>query len=159
MKILCLVPSITETLIECAANVVGRTRFCIHPAAKIKRIPAVSGTKDIRWDKVKALSPELVIFDREENTLEMAQTCPYPSLALHITSVNNVGEELLKLAAEIDNDRLKDIAQRWKIIAHKPAKRFKHVKCIPATISLLPNSSLQAIKYIDYMIWKTPGWQ
>ena len=73
MRVVSLVPSLTETLLECGVEVVGRTRFCIHPADKVADIPAVGGTKEVNWQRCLALEPDLVVMDKEENTLEMAQ--------------------------------------------------------------------------------------
>jgi ABC-type Fe3+-hydroxamate transport system substrate-binding protein len=167
MKILCLVPSITETLIECKVDVVGRTRFCIHPAAQVEQIPAVAGTKDINWLKIEKIQPDLVIFDKEENTLEMANSCPYPYIALHILSVDNVGEELQKLANKLDNKALNEVANRWQQVSRLPAKQTPSAQAIttaiPAVInpvglntSASPSAISSKIKHIDYMIWKNP---
>ncbi|MCW8946529.1 MAG: helical backbone metal receptor, partial [Sedimenticola sp.] len=52
MRVVSLIPSITETLIECSVNLVGRSRFCIHPEPKIQTIPAVAGTKQADWEKM-----------------------------------------------------------------------------------------------------------
>ena len=49
MRVVSLVPSWTETLIEAGVDVVGRTRFCLHPRDRVKSIPAVGGTKDADW--------------------------------------------------------------------------------------------------------------
>ncbi len=158
LRIISLVPSITETLIECDVNVVGRTRFCIHPVTKINKIPSVAGTKDINWKKIKALKPDLVILDKEENTLEMAESCPYPYIALHITGVNNISLELLKLAERIESQNLKLIAKRWEKITEKPNKILSENSVIPAIISELENQSInwKTVKHINYMIWKDP---
>jgi iron complex transport system substrate-binding protein len=160
MKVLCLVPSITETLIACHVNLVGRTRFCIHPAEKVKQIAAVAGTKDINWQKIEQLQPDLVIFDKEENTLEMANACPYPYIALHILSVDNVGPELKRLAEKLDNVALAQVATRWQQVSHLPAKKWSPTEVIPAVISTLKAQSQQSepvnINKIDYMIWKNP---
>ena len=164
MKVLCLVPSITETLVACQVNVVGRTRFCIHPAQKVEQIAAVAGTKDINWQKIEKLQPDIVIFDKEENTLAMAESCPYPYIALHILGVDNVGQELLKLAEKLDNTALTQVAKRWQNVASLPAKTHHSiddfVSTIPAVISKLAGQSqfikTSSIKQIDYMIWKNP---
>jgi len=46
-RIVSLVPSITELLfdLELADQVVGRTSFCVHPADKVKAVPAVGTAK------------------------------------------------------------------------------------------------------------------
>ena len=65
MRVICLVPSLTETLIECGVNVVGRTRFCIHPKDRVEQIAKVGGTKGVNWERCAQLEPDLVVFDRE----------------------------------------------------------------------------------------------
>jgi ABC-type Fe3+-hydroxamate transport system substrate-binding protein len=69
-RIVCLVPSITELLCELglASQLVGRTGFCIHPAATVAAIPKVGGTKDVNIDKIRQLQPTHVIVNIDENT-------------------------------------------------------------------------------------------
>lgn len=68
-RIVSLVPSITELLCDLglAGELVGRTRFCIHPRALVGTIPMVGGTKDVDIDRVRALAPTHVIVNVEEN--------------------------------------------------------------------------------------------
>lgn len=68
-RIISLVPSQTEllTYLGLAANVVGRTRFCIHPAETVEQIQIVGGTKKFRFDIIDALAPDLIIGNKEEN--------------------------------------------------------------------------------------------
>jgi iron complex transport system substrate-binding protein len=68
-RIVSLVPSHTETLhdLGLADRVVGRTRFCIHPSPWVDAIPAVGGTKDAKLERILALSPDLVVADKDEN--------------------------------------------------------------------------------------------
>lgn len=70
-RIVSLVPSITETLIDLGLreHLVGRTGFCIHPRAVMRDIPKVGGTKDVRLDAVRALRPTHVIVNIDENEL------------------------------------------------------------------------------------------
>jgi ABC-type Fe3+-hydroxamate transport system substrate-binding protein len=71
-RIISLVPSITETLFHLGLGdrVVGRTKFCIHPDQEIKDVPKIGGTKKVNIDKVKALQPDLIIANKEENVKE-----------------------------------------------------------------------------------------
>ena len=62
-----MVPSWTETLISCGVEVVGRTRYCIHPTPVVKDIAVVGGTKNIDWKKVREIDADLLILDQEEN--------------------------------------------------------------------------------------------
>jgi len=74
-RIVSLVPSITELLfaLGLGEQVVGRTRFCIHPRPAIEAVPKVGGTKDVRLDKVRALAPTHCIVNIDENRREDAE--------------------------------------------------------------------------------------
>lgn len=69
-RIISLVPSQTELLSSLGLDeeVVGITRFCVHPPTwrSAKRI--VGGTKLIREDRIRELRPDLVFANLEENT-------------------------------------------------------------------------------------------
>ncbi|MEP1033712.1 helical backbone metal receptor [Ekhidna sp.] len=69
-RIVSLVPSQTEFLIDIDAPVVGRTKFCIHPKGKVSKIPIVGGTKNFRFDEIRSLNPDLIIGNKEENYQE-----------------------------------------------------------------------------------------
>lgn len=68
-RIVSLVPSITELVCELdlADRLVGRTGFCIHPRATVRRIPKLGGTKDIDIERLRALAPTHVIVNIDEN--------------------------------------------------------------------------------------------
>lgn len=72
-RIISLCPSITETLIHFGLEneLVGRTRFCIHPAEKLKNVERVGGTKEVHFERITDLQPDLIICEKEENTPEM----------------------------------------------------------------------------------------
>ena len=76
MRIVSLVPSVTETLIDfgLATNLVGITRFCIHPADVVKALPKIGGTKDPKIDRIVAAAPDLVFLNEEENRREDYET-------------------------------------------------------------------------------------
>ncbi len=76
MRIISLVPSITETLFDLGLTtkaIVGRTKFCIHPEDKIPEVEVVGGTKNINIEKIKILNPDLVIANKEENVKEQIE--------------------------------------------------------------------------------------
>ncbi len=68
-RIISLVPSQTELLHDLGLGdrVVGITRFCIRPAAWFRSKPRVGGTKKVDLGKVRALRPDLIIANKEEN--------------------------------------------------------------------------------------------
>jgi len=68
-RIISLVPSQTELLYDLGLGdrVVGITKFCVHPEAWFRTKPRVGGTKKVDIDKVRALKPDLIIGNKEEN--------------------------------------------------------------------------------------------
>jgi ABC-type Fe3+-hydroxamate transport system substrate-binding protein len=68
-RIISLVPSQTELLSDLGLGdrVVGITKFCVHPEEWFRTKARVGGTKDVKLDVVRSLSPDLIIANREEN--------------------------------------------------------------------------------------------
>jgi ABC-type Fe3+-hydroxamate transport system substrate-binding protein len=66
-RVVSLVPSVTETLFALGAGdtVVAITDFCIFPPDL--SLPRVGGTKNPRVDEIRALAPDLVHLNLEEN--------------------------------------------------------------------------------------------
>ena len=75
MRIVSLVPSITELLVDLglAGSLVGRTGFCIHPREVVREIPKVGGTKDVKVDRIRELAPTHVVVNVDENRLETVE--------------------------------------------------------------------------------------
>lgn len=71
-RIVSLVPSQTELLYDLGLKeeVVGITKFCIHPKVWFNSKERVGGTKSVDIEKVRALQPDLIIGNKEENTKE-----------------------------------------------------------------------------------------
>ena len=68
-RIVSLVPSLTELLCDLglAGALVGRTGFCIHPAATVRGIAKVGGTKDVNIEKIRRLAPTHLVVNIDEN--------------------------------------------------------------------------------------------
>jgi ABC-type Fe3+-hydroxamate transport system substrate-binding protein len=68
-RIISLVPSQTELLFDLGLDreVVGITKFCIHPSEKFKKSIKVGGTKKLDLNKIYDLRPDLIIGNKEEN--------------------------------------------------------------------------------------------
>ncbi len=118
MRVVSMVPSWTETLIEAGVEVVGRTRFCIHPAEEVKAIPVVGGTKDIDWEKLSSIEFDLLLLDKEENLKEMAEEAAAKAkctvVATHVKSCGDVIGELRSLSKKLNNAALDSFADRWE---------------------------------------------
>jgi ABC-type hemin transport system substrate-binding protein len=87
VRVVSLVPSITETLLAWRVPVVGCTRFCEQPA-----LPTVGGTKDPDVAAIIGLAPDVVVVDREENRRDDADALSAAGLAVHVTHVTDVAQ-------------------------------------------------------------------
>lgn len=152
-KILSLVPSWTETLVEAGVHVVGRTRFCIHPQQTVGSIPIVGGTKNIQIDEVLKLQPDLVILDREENKKEMAEALKDHEIEVHVshvTSLSSAAQFLNELGHKIGNSMLLEYANRYSAIQNhviNPDAFWKEI---------FISGDKPANTEIEYVIWKNP---
>ena len=74
-RVVSLVPSLTELLAALGLDdeVVGLTRFCTRPDGWRDRKARVGGTKNVRVERVRALAPDLVVANREENEREAVE--------------------------------------------------------------------------------------
>lgn len=54
-------------------ELVGITKFCIHPEIMYTRVSRVGGTKKLDLDKIRALKPDLIIGNKEENEKEQIE--------------------------------------------------------------------------------------
>jgi len=96
MKIISLVPSVTETLLAWNIEPTACTRFCEQPSLRY-----VGGTKDPDIGAIVALKPDLVVVDREENRKEDAELLIAQGIAvcdLHVVSVHDVPREMQRLS-------------------------------------------------------------
>lgn len=71
-RIVSLVPSQTELLSDFGldAQVVGITKFCVHPVQWFKTKKRIGGTKNPKIERILELKPDLVIANKEENRRE-----------------------------------------------------------------------------------------
>lgn len=73
--IVSLVPSQTELLFDLGLDdeIVGVTKFCVHPMEKITSRTKIGGTKNLNIDRIRALKPDLIIGNKEENEKEQIE--------------------------------------------------------------------------------------
>lgn len=142
MKIISLVPSITEALLDLGlteTEVIGRTKFCIHPKEKVKNIEIIGGTKNLNIDKIKSLKPDLIIANKEENTkLEVEELMQH--FKVWVTNIETVEDNyyLLKKLGKIFNKEEKAQAFNLKIY------------------EILENTKINKPQKAAYLIWKNP---
>jgi len=85
VRLVSLCPSLTELVFALGRGpeLVGVTRFCIHPAEGVRAIEKVGGTKDPDVARIVALEPDLVLANREENRIEDAGALRAAGLRVH----------------------------------------------------------------------------
>jgi ABC-type Fe3+-hydroxamate transport system substrate-binding protein len=94
MRIVSLCPSLTELLFDLGrgADVVGVTRFCVHPAEGVRDVEKVGGTKTPRVDRILELRPDIVLLNQEENRLEDAEALRAEGIRCHVSFPRSVAD-------------------------------------------------------------------
>jgi iron complex transport system substrate-binding protein len=113
-RIVSLVPSQTELLYDLGLedSIVGITKFCVHPSHFKATKQIVGGTKTIKFKKILALKPDLVICNKEENTKEIVEElsliCP-----VWVTDIVTIQDNLQMISdfGQLFNKRTE--AQKW----------------------------------------------
>ena len=159
MRVVSFVPSWTETLLHCGVEVVGRTRFCQYPQNQTFEIPILGGTKDLDLEQLKRLQPDLVLFDREENTHEMAlrgqSGGKWKLHSTHVQSVEDMAPELLQLASILKNEKLKLLAKEWEQICSAPWYPNRSLEEIPGIEHWIQKPNQEPEQFL-YLIWRSP---
>ena len=142
MKIISLVPSITETLFDfglSANEVIGRTKFCIHPESLVKNVPIIGGTKNLNLEKIIELKPDLIIANKEENEkLQVEELMKHSKV--WVTDIKTL-EDNSKFINEVGE------------LLHQKEKAVYFNKKIN---EIFQKSSFDKPKKAAYLIWKNP---
>jgi ABC-type Fe3+-hydroxamate transport system substrate-binding protein len=93
-RVVSLVPSETEAVAMLGAGdrLVGRTDYCVEPAAALAEVVRVGGTKDARLDAIVALAPDLVLANQEENTEALVAGLTARGIAVHLSFPKTVAD-------------------------------------------------------------------
>jgi len=138
-RIVCLVPSLTELLIDLGLEnaLVGITKFCVHPKKIRKTKTIVGGTKKIKLDIIKSLNPDFILTNKEENSKEIVEQVANiaPTFVSDLNTINAV-LELIKSLGVILNCQQKasqinqEINQKQEVfldfIKNKPSKKVAY---------------------------------
>ena len=153
MRVISMVPSWTETLIWAGVEVVGRTRFCIHPKDRVRSVPKVGGTKDWNLGKIQALKPDLLILDREENPLMMSQA-GLPYWSSHVTSVESLPETLDELSQKLGSPRLARLGERWHSVREAKPLTLPYDRL--TGVVEWGRRPERPVRSVVYVIWRDP---
>jgi ABC-type Fe3+-hydroxamate transport system substrate-binding protein len=105
-RVVSLVPSLTEWLVHAGVGerLVGVTDWCVEPAEVVARLPKVRGTKNPNLTAVRALEPDLVVANAEENRkldVERLEAGGLPVFVTMPVTVAGAVAELRDLAAAV----------------------------------------------------------
>ena len=99
-RIVSLVPSQTELLYDLGLEhqIIGITKFCVHPFYAKQTRQIVGGTKNIKIHKIEALQPDIILCNKEENTKEIVEQCSQ-ICPTHVSDIYTL-DDALKLIEE-----------------------------------------------------------
>ena len=144
-RIVSIVPSQTELLYDLGLEerIVGITKFCVHPYHFKSTKKIVGGTKKVDYDKIRALNPDIIICNKEENTLEMVielqKICP-----VWVTNIITLEDNLQMIADFGILFNCRTEAQKWQDKINFAYTDFQtFIKDTP-------------IRKAAYFIWKNP---
>ena len=144
-RIISLVPSQTELLYDLGLeeNIVGITKFCVHPFHFKSTKKNIGGTKKVHVEKIRLLQPDIIIANKEENTKEIVEElstiCP-----VWVTDIITLEDNLKMIEdfGQLFNKRTE--AQKWKDKINFALTDFRQfIKDKP-------------IQKVAYFIWANP---
>jgi ABC-type Fe3+-hydroxamate transport system substrate-binding protein len=142
-RIISLVPSQTELLAEFGLDeeVIGITKFCVHPANWFRNKKRVGGTKTVNMELAKALQPDLIIANKEENVME--QVAALEQFApVWVSDINTTADAL---------EMIGSIGQ----ITGKNSEAAVLTNKIATDLQFLATREKQILR-TAYLIWKDP---
>jgi len=139
-RIISLVPSQSELLWDLGLQdeLVGITKFCIHPTVMYKSKNRVGGTKTLNLDIIRSLKPDLIIGNKEEN---------------EYTQIKELQKEFPVWMSDIYNlnDAYKMIGDIGELV-NKKKEAIALISEIQKSFSFIKKHH----KTVLYLIWKNP---
>lgn len=99
-RIISVVPSQTELLFDLGLDeeIVGITRFCIHPEEKCRTKRKIGGTKKLDLLLIDQLKPDIIIANKEENARQEIKWLQ-ARFPVYVSDINNLGSALDMISA------------------------------------------------------------
>jgi ABC-type Fe3+-hydroxamate transport system substrate-binding protein len=145
-RIVSLIPSTTETLCELglADALVGVTVYCSEPRDVVRDKTKVGGEKDPDLAAIRALAPDLVIANVEENVREHVDTLREWGIPVWVTYPRTVAEGLAMIR---DLGELTGTQQRARAILAELQPLYERVSA---------HSASRTPVTVFYAIWRNP---
>ncbi|HET7119022.1 MAG TPA: helical backbone metal receptor [Hanamia sp.] len=151
-RIISLVPSLTELLsyLDLEKEVIGITKFCVHPYEWFQNKTRVGGTKNINFKTIQQLSPDLIIANKEENVKEQIEKLA-EKYDVWITDVNNLSDSIKMI---YDIGKLIERTESATALALQIDEGFKKLQMD----FLKPHRFSKPVRFSNaaYFIWKDP---
>jgi ABC-type Fe3+-hydroxamate transport system substrate-binding protein len=146
-RIISLVPSQTELLFDLGLHeeVVGITKFCVHPDEWFRSKKRIGGTKQLNFDLIHQLKPDLIIANKEENVKEQVEELAN-HYAVWISDINTL-EDAYQMIGQIGLITGKENKPEEIIVSIKKEFFQLQSNIFPPTGQSLPTA---------YLIWQKP---
>jgi ABC-type Fe3+-hydroxamate transport system substrate-binding protein len=143
-RIVSLVPSQTELLFDLGLDVevVGVTRFCVHPNNWRFEKKSVGGTKTLKIQTIRDLKPDLIIGNKEENSRQDIEQL-WGDIPVWMSDIFNVNDCC---------DMIKSIGS----IVSREERALQIVNEIEQAFAELENVVKANTLKVAYLIWKKP---
>jgi ABC-type Fe3+-hydroxamate transport system substrate-binding protein len=144
-RIISLVPSQTELLHDLGLEeeVIGITKFCVHPTKWYRNKTRIGGTKNVKIPAIHLLKPDLIIANKEESVKEQVEELA-KNYDVFVTDVNNLTDAINMINAI---GILVGKTKRALHMANKIEIKFQ---------KLLDLTSVKRKIKAAYLIWKDP---
>lgn len=146
LRIVSLVPSITELLYSLGLDeeVVGLTKFCVHPSHWHSSKKNIGGTKNLRIEEIIKLQADLIIASKEEN-LKAEVDIISQDFDVLLTDVISIADGL---------QLIKDVGK----ITGKDLSANNLAQDIELAFEVLRQTNLQtqSTANVVYLIWQDP---
>lgn len=156
-RIVSIVPSQSELLWDLGLEkeLVGITKFCIHPHHMATSVTLVGGTKKLNLDKIRKLQPDIIIANKEENEQsqieELAKEFP-----VWISDIHNLDESLqmIEMLGELFNKKEKSL--ELVAIIKSTFQQLNSSLIKPDNNSTTQQFNNSTTKKVAYFIWNDP---
>ena len=164
-RIVSLIPSVTELLFALGLDdrIAGVTVFCTEPRDRVARTPKVGREKDPDLARIRALAPDLVVANMEENRRDVVEALRAEGIPVWVTFPRTVAEgiELVRVLGALTDSEdaatsLADSleAAHARIRAGVEARPRVRVFC---PIWRRPYMTINGDTYVHDMLWTCGG--
>lgn len=147
-KIISIVPSQTELLCSLGLDeeVIGITKFCVHPKKWLQQKKIVGGTKKLHLDIIHHLHPDLIIANKEENDKDQLEEL-MKDFPVWISDIYSLEDALSMIRSIGEITGRKDQSQN---VANEIQWKFQHLSVKPKPDTSNPKPQ------VAYFIWRNP---